>query len=253
MSQPTPRYWEVFLELFEALPRQGPGSRECTSRALGLCRDLPSSPAVLDLGCGAGGQTLHLAELVSGTIVAIDSHAPFIEQLGRVVAQRGLSHRVRPMVGDMAHLCLPPESFDLIWSEGALYNIGIEDALRTCRSLLRAGGHLAFTEAVWRKEDPPLDVRNLFADYPTMGWASDVLAIIERSGFKLLGHFTLPDETWWDDFYTPMLRQIETLRAEYSGDDEALDILDQLEREPNLHRVYSEYYAYDFFVTRRTG
>lgn len=59
MTEPTPRYWEVFFELFEGLPRQGPGNRACAEKALGLCRDLPLSPAVLDLGCGVGGQTLH--------------------------------------------------------------------------------------------------------------------------------------------------------------------------------------------------
>jgi SAM-dependent methyltransferase len=59
---------------------------------------------------------------------------------------------VRPMVGDMAQPEMPPESFDLIWSEGALYNIGIENALRICHGLLHPGGYLAFTDAVWRKE-----------------------------------------------------------------------------------------------------
>lgn len=34
----------LFLELFEALPRQGPGSRESTARALELSRDLPPGP-----------------------------------------------------------------------------------------------------------------------------------------------------------------------------------------------------------------
>jgi hypothetical protein len=41
MTEPTPRFWEVFFEVYEAQPRQGPGNRECTARALALCRDLP--------------------------------------------------------------------------------------------------------------------------------------------------------------------------------------------------------------------
>jgi SAM-dependent methyltransferase len=254
MSDPTPRFWEIFFELYEALPRQGPGNLTCAARALGLCHDLPSSPAVLDLGCGVGGQTLHLAELSSGSIVAIDSYAPSIERLTATVAERGLSHRVRPMVGDMAHPDQPPESFDLIWSEGALCNIGIENALRVCRSLLRPGGHLAFTDAVWRKEDPPPEVKASFdLDYPTMGRVPDVLAAIERCGFSLIGRFTLPDEAWWDDFYTPMERRIEQLRGKYAADGEALAVLDQLAREPEMHRRHSGYYAYEFFVARRSG
>jgi SAM-dependent methyltransferase len=154
----------------------------------------------------------------------------------------------------MAHPDLPPGSFDLVWSEGALYNIGIENALRVCRSLLRPGGQIAFTDAVWRKENPPPDVKASFElDYPAMGWVPGVLAAIERCRFSLLGHFTLPDEAWWDDFYTPMQRRIEELRARYATDDEALTVLGQLAQEPAMHRAHSEYYAYEFFVARRNG
>jgi SAM-dependent methyltransferase len=248
----TPHFWEVFFEVFEALPRQGPGNLTCAARALGLCHDLPSSPAVLDLGCGVGGQTLHLAELTSGSIVALDSHAPSIERLRSTIAERGLSQCVRPVVGDMAHPGLPSESFDLIWSEGALYNIGIGNALRICHGLLRPGGYLAFTEAVWRKKDPPAEVKASFdLDYPAMGWVPDVLTAIEGCEFSLIGRFTLPDEAWWDDFYTPMQRRIEELRGKYTSDREALAVLDQLAQEPEMHRAHSEYYAYEFFVVRR--
>jgi len=253
MVEPAPRFWEIFFEVYVPLPRQGPGNRACAEEALGLCRDLPPSPAVLDLGCGVGGQTLHLAALTSGSIVAIDSHAPNIERLQATVVERGLAKRVRPVVGDMANPYVPPESFDLIWSEGALYNIGIENALRVCHGLLRPGGHLAFTDAVWRKESPPPEVKASFdLDYPIMGKVPDVLAAIDRTGFLLVDHFTLPDEAWRDDFYTPMERRIEVLRGKYAGDVEALGVLDQLAQEPEMHRRHSDYYAYEFFVVHRS-
>jgi SAM-dependent methyltransferase len=252
MNELPPNFWLIFGEVFESLPRQGPGNHACAARALGLCRDLPHTPAVLDLGCGIGGQTLHLTELTSGTIVAIDSHAPSIERLRTTVAERGLRHRVRPVVGDMAHPGQAPNSFDLIWSEGALYNIGIERALRICHGLLRPGGYLAFTDAVWRKNDPPPEVKASFdLDYPSMGRVPDILAAIDKSGLSLVGHFTLPDEAWWDDFYTPMLLRIEELRGKYAADAEALAVLDQLAQEPAMHQRHSDYYAYEFFVVRR--
>lgn len=252
MSEQTPRFRQILFELFESLPRQGPGSRDCTARALALIRDLPPAPAVLDLGCGTGGQTIDLAELTSGTIVAMDSHAPSIERLRATAARLGLSERVSPMVGDMANPGLPPGSFDLVWSEGALYNLGIENALLICRGLLRPGGCLAFTDAVWIRDDPPPEVKESFdLDYPTMGKVSDVLAIIDRSGFSLTGHFTLPEEAWWEDFYTPMETRIEELRGRYGDDDEALAVLDQLAQEPAMHRRHSGCYAYEFFAARR--
>ncbi len=252
MSEPSPRFWPIFFELYESLPRQGPGNRDCAARALAFCRDLPPAAVVLDLGCGVGGQTLHLAELTSGAIVALDSHAPSIERLRATVAVRGLAERIQPMVGDMAEPGLPPASFDLVWSEGALYNIGIEKALRVCSRLLRPGGYLAFTDAVWRRDNPPPEVKAGFeADYPAMGRVPDVLAAIERIGFSLIGHFTLLDEAWWDDFYTPMEIRIKELRGKYRADDEALAVLDQLAQEPEMHRRHSGYYAYEFFVARR--
>jgi len=254
MTDSSPRLRQIFFEVFDSLPRQGPGNRACAVQALGLCRDLPASPSVLDLGCGVGGQTLHLAELTSGTIVAIDRNAGSIELLKATVAERRLSHRVFPIVGDMAHPDQPRESIDLVWSEGALYNLGIENALRICRSLLRPGACIAFTDSVWRKEDPPAEVKASFeAGYPTMGFVPDVLAAIERSGLSLVGHFTLPDEAWWDDFYTPMQRRIDELRGTYASNSEALAVLDQLAQEPAMHRARSEYYAYEFFVARRCG
>lgn len=252
MNEPSPRFWEIFFEVFESLPRQGPGNRACAERALGLCRDLPPSPAVLDLGCGVGGQTLHLAELIeSGPIVAIDSHAPSIERLRAAVADRGLAQRIDAIVGDMADPQRPRGSFDLVWSEGALYNVGLRNALRICHDLLRPGGYLAFTDSVWRKENPPPAIKASFElDYPAMGRLEDDLAAIQESGLELVGHFTLPDEAWWDDFYTPMETRIAELREKYSADAAASAALEQIAEEPRMHRLHCDFYAYEFFVAR---
>ncbi|MBN1336649.1 MAG: class I SAM-dependent methyltransferase [Deltaproteobacteria bacterium] len=254
MSEPSTRFWEIFHELYEGLPRQGPGNRASAARALALCRGLPSSPAILDLGCGVGAQTLHLAELTSGTLVAVDTHAPSIERLQRTVAALGLSERIHPRVGDMAALDLPPGSFDLVWSEGALYQIGLDAALAECHRLLRPGGLLAFTDAVWRVPSPPPEIKASFdLDYPSMGRVPDVLAAIDRAGFALLGHFTLPDEAWWEDFYTPMIHRLSALHAKYADQAEDLAVLEQLAREPEMHRRHADTYAYEFFVVRRDG
>jgi SAM-dependent methyltransferase len=252
MNELSPRFWEIFFEVFENLPRQGPGNRACAARAVGLCSDLPEFPAILDMGCGVGAQTLQLAELTAGSIVAIDNHSPSIERLRAAIAERGLSQRVRAVVGDMADPEQPLEHFDLIWSEGALYNIGLRKALDICYGLLRPGGYLSFSDAVWRKKNPPPIVKASFDfDYPAMGWLEDDLAVIQDCGFDLVGHFTLPDEAWWDDFYTPMEARITELRGTYVEDIEALAILDQLAEEPEIHRRYSDFYAYEFFVAQR--
>jgi SAM-dependent methyltransferase len=251
MSTPGPKFWSLFSEVFTHLPRQGPGNRACVARAISFCSDLPESPRILDLGCGVGQQTMHLVEMTNGSIVAIDIHGPNIARLEAAVKERNLHDRVRPLLRDFTNHGQDPGSFHLVWSEGALYNIGIETAMPMCRDLLVPGGYVAFTDAVWRTGDPPAEVVQSFSDYPTMGSVPDVLTKIQRAGLSVMGHFTLPDEAWWDDFYTPMELQIEELRAKYVGDAESMLILDQIAAEPKMHRNHSQSYAYEFFVAQR--
>jgi SAM-dependent methyltransferase len=205
----------------------------------------------LDLGCGAGAQTFHLAELTTGTIVAVDKHEPNIERLVAEVAERGLVARIRPLVGDIGKPEYEPESFDLIWSEGALYNVGIDEALRLYHPILKPGGCFAFTEAIWRKADPPQEVKAAFEGYSGMGWVRDVMAQIDRSDFVLVDHFPLPHGDWWDNFYSPMESHIEALRIKYTDDAESLAELEKMAREPEMHRRHSDYYGYEFFVVRK--
>ncbi len=243
----TSRMEQLFFRLFESLPRQGPGNRASLERALELCGTFAPRPAVLDLGCGTGAQTLQLAEELAGPLVAVDLHAPNVRRLQAELHGSPLASRVVALHADMARLPFPRASFDLVWSEGALYNLGLDEGLAVCRELLRPGGRLAFTEAVWRTTDPPAQVRASFADYEGMGDVANALGKLERAGFATLGHFPLPDEAWWEDFYTPLVQRIEQLRGS-SEDAETLRALDALEAEPAMHREHGSHYGYEFFV-----
>ena len=122
MSDDT--FWSHFHEIFEALPRQGPGDRASTERALRLLPPLTPATRVLDVGCGSGAQTLDLARATEARIVAVDNHPPFVARLERRAAELGLGARITAEVGDMHDLPFADGSFDVIWSEGAIFVIG---------------------------------------------------------------------------------------------------------------------------------
>jgi hypothetical protein len=50
-----------------------------------------------------------------------------------------------------------------------------------------------------------------------------------------------------------MQGRVRELQGKYAYDVEALDVLDQIGQEPELHRLHSAYKAYDLFVARRIG
>jgi hypothetical protein len=68
---------DFFYEIFDpSLPRLGPGSPASTRRAFNkLFPDgAPRPRRILDMGCGNGTQTLELARLTGGHILAVDNH-----------------------------------------------------------------------------------------------------------------------------------------------------------------------------------
>jgi SAM-dependent methyltransferase len=145
----------LFFELFDGLPRQGPGDAASTLRALALVPGVGPQSRILDVGCGTGLQSRVLARSTRARVVAVDNHPPFVEELHRQALALGLGDRIEAHVADMRELDFAPGSFDLIWSEGAIYVMGFEAGLREWRRLLAPGGHLAVTEVCWTRPDPP--------------------------------------------------------------------------------------------------
>src|SRR5512143_1497178 len=127
----------VFFEIHSGLPREGPGDEASTLRALRLIRDLPAAPEILDVGCGPGAQTLVLAGATKGFVTAVDNHAPFLDELRGRASRAGLAERVRAVEASMFELPFEDAAFDLIWSEGAIYQMGFDHGLRSWRRFLR--------------------------------------------------------------------------------------------------------------------
>jgi SAM-dependent methyltransferase len=242
----------VFFEVHSGLPREGPGNRESTERALALAGDLPAQPRVLDIACGPGMQTIDLADLLpNAKITAIAGHAPFLIELRRRAAQHGYTPRITTQLADLRALPFAPSSFDLIWREGAAYIMGFEQALEAWRPLLTRSGRLAVTEPVWLRADAPDHVVQPWVSYPAMTDVAGCRAAVARAGLTLLGDFVLPEAAWWDHYYGPMQSRLAELEQAYPNDATARAVLDACAREIELYRDYASFYGYVFLIMSR--
>jgi len=243
---------EIFWELHSALPREGPGDSASTARAYAAIKNLPTQPKILDIGCGPGMQTLDLARLSQGEIIAIDFHQPFLDELVRRTKEAGLDEHIQARKLSMFEMDFAPEQFDLIWSEGAIYIMGFEQGFKTCHPLLKPGGYMAVTEASWFKPNPPGEALDFWkAAYPKMGTIDENIHRLERQGYILIEHFHLPDSSWLENYYNPLAERITLLREKYAGNAEAQNQLDEEYAEIDLFRKYSEYYGYEFYIAQK--
>jgi len=243
---------EYFYELFEALPRGGPGDNESTRRAFNTIPKLPWRPLILDIGCGHGVQTIELAKISKGTIIALDNHQSFLNKLMKKAKDEKLLDHIVPKNNSMLDMEFEKNTFDIIWSEGALYFMGFQNGLRRCHQLLKNDGFLAVTEIVYFVNNPPAPLIQYFEkEYPDIKTVEDNIDLIQNERFHLISNFTLPESSWLDNFYLPMEEEITRLNKKYQGNEIALGTFEEMKNEINFYKKFSDYYGYEFFIMQR--
>jgi len=104
------------------------------------------------------------------------------------------------------------DSVDLLWSEGAAYSIGFENALRTWKSALSENGILAVTELCWLKEERSKEVCLYFEEgYPDMRTVAEIRSMASEIGYHVLTEAVLPPEVWTDVYYRQLQARAEAL------------------------------------------
>jgi SAM-dependent methyltransferase len=242
-----------FWMVHSGLKREGPGDEASLRRALGRMSALPTAPAILDVGCGPGAQSLALAELTRGTITSVDTHQAFLDDLAGSARERGVGDRVTTLKASMTAMPFAEGSFDLIWCEGAIYFMGFREGLTAWKRFLRPGGYIAVTEPCWLKPeaDIPGDVRAEWQnEYPAMTTVENILAGVAACGYRVLDHFVLPQSAWWN-YYGPKEARIALLREQHQGDAVALKRFGELQSEIDNYRKHADFYSYLFVVMQR--
>lgn len=244
--------FNLICEFFSNMERQGPGSPDVTLKALSFVDHLTEQSRIADIGCGTGGQTMTLGKHVQGKITALDLFPDFIDILNRNAEQAGLQDRVKGIVGSMDNLPFQNEELDLIWSEGAIYNIGFERGLNEWRKYLKTGGYLAVSECSWLTDERPAEINAFWMDsYPEIDTIPNQVAKIHKAGYLPVATFMFPETCWTDHFFASKSVAEERFLEKYAGNKTAEELVRSQRCEEELYRKYKDFYGYTFFVAKK--
>ena len=243
------KYIRALIELHQGLERQGPGDTDFSDYIISQIPELPTNPRIADIGCGTGAATLFLADKFKSKVRAVDISREFLDKLINRAKQRGLEHLVEVIECDMGSLDWEPETIDLLWSEGAAYNVTFEGALKAWRPLMAANGIAVISEMSYFTGKVPESVRVYWQSaYSTIGTESENSDRANSSGFEILGIHRLPSKAWWDNYYGPLREKINIFKR--SEDRIMQSVIADTEEEMKLFEEHDKYYGYSFYIMK---
>lgn len=240
----------LLIDLHRSNFRQGPGGDVETHRAIQLAGLRESGHLkIADIGCGTGASTFQLARELDAEITAVDFLPEFLEELQIRAVDHGVSGRISPIVCSMDALPFSNEEFDVIWSEGAIYNMGFEAGVSAWRRFLKPGGKLVASEITWLTEERPAELQSYWeTEYPEIGPASEKIAVLERLGFRPVGYFVLPETCWVDNYYQPLQNGFDAFLNRHRENRQAGLIIERELAEIALYNKFRQYFSYGFYV-----
>jgi ubiquinone/menaquinone biosynthesis C-methylase UbiE len=189
------------------------------------------NPRILDIGCGSGLPTIELAKLSGGEVTGIDIDQSCIDEFNRKIKEENLADRVKALNLSISKMKFPDETFDVVWSEGVVGNIGFINSLKEWRRLLKRDGYLVIHYQVSR--------------------VVDVLARIPQLGYRLEDTVQLPEDAWWKEFYQPIEEKMDTLLRKYGNNVDALKLLDQYKSEMDMVKKNPSSFRCAFYIMKK--
>ena len=243
----------LIIDLHKNSERQGPGSEEETLSALGFMNLLSDKKLkVADIGCGSGGSTITLAQNLNGQIIAVDLFLEFLGELNEKSQKYGLTDKIETLERSMDELPFKNEEFDIIWSEGAIYNIGFENGIKKWKDYLRPGGYIAVSEITWITNSRPKEIEEFWTQvYPEIDIASNKMKILENNGYTIVGYFYLKQDSWVENYYKPMKARFEDFLNRNENSELARKVVEENNKEMDLYEKFKDYYSYGFYVARK--
>lgn len=242
----------LIADFFNKLGQQGPGGEAETLRALEF---VPIKPGlrIADIGSGTGRQTQTIASCRDCSVTAVDLMPEMIEVLNERMKNAGLGEKVTGIVASMADLPFEEESFDVIWCEGAIYNVGFEEGLSLWRKFLKPGGWIVVTDCSWLTNARPENPQYILENFPDIGEIPQKVGILQKAGYMPVAHFTLPEQCWTENYYAQMGTEIPKFRARHADSAEAQTFIRMMQEDIDHYRENKAFFGYVFYIGQKIG
>ena len=245
--------YQLLIDLHKGANRQGPGGDAETEMAIDMSMIDRSAPLrIADIGCGTGASTLLLAKLLNAQITAVDFFQDFLEVLEGKSEDMGFSDKISTLCCSMDNLPFGDEKFDVIWSEGAIYNIGFKRGSKDWNPYLKVGGILVVSEITWITASRPMELQKYWdEEYPEIDVASSKIRVLEKNGYSPIGYFVLPVHCWLENYYRPLQNSFKDFLNRNGNSETARALVEAEKREIELYEKYKTHYSYGVYIARK--
>jgi len=244
---------QLLVDLHKDATRQGPGGDEETKKAIDLANIDRNAPLkIADIGCGTGASTLILAHLLNAKITAVDFLQDFLTVLETRAQKEGVAEKITSLCASMDSLPFEEGEFDVIWSEGAIYNIGFQKGVADWKRYLKPDGLLVASEITWTTSNRPPEIEAHWAnEYPEIDTASAKIKLLEENGYSPIGYFVLPEHCWLDEYYRPMQVRFDAFLSRNGNSKEACEIVAAERHEIDLYERNKAHFSYGVYIARK--
>ena len=245
---------DLIIDLHLGSGRQGPGGDEETRLAIKLAGlEGRADLEIADIGSGTGAAARVLARNLDAQVTAVDLFPEFLAELNAAADAEDVSQSITTVLARMEALPFEDEWFDVLWSEGAVYNMGFKAGVETWRRFLKPGGVLAVSELTWLTDERPAVLQSHWdAAYNEVDTASAKMAVLEKAGYAPIGYFALPKRCWLENYYRPMQARFGAFLERQSNSDAARALVDAESAEIDLYERFSDFVSYGFYIVRKT-
>jgi len=240
---------ELIIDFFKSMDYLGPNCKEESVKVINSLSITNKNIKIADIGCGTGRPTEILANELNGKIIAIDLAEEFLEPAKKRFNDKNLN--IETSCQDMGNLNFDVEEFDLIYSEGSIYNIGFEKGINYWKKFIKLNGYLVVAEISWLTEKRPKKIQEYWDYYyKEIDTCENKIKQLKKAGYKVIKHFIVPPKCW-ENYYNHVEKYFNPFLKKHEYSKEAIEFIEEFKTEMDIYNEFNDYFSYVFYIAQR--